>query len=84
MPEAPVAIVTGGASGIGAATVSALRGRGYRVGALDLSDRADADHAVAVGVSDGAAVTGAVAEIERRLGPIAALVTEMLEEIGLP
>ena len=75
MPEAPVAIVTGGASGIGAATVSALRGRGYRVGALDLSDRADADHVVSLDVSDGAAVTGAVAEIERRLGPIAALVT---------
>jgi NAD(P)-dependent dehydrogenase (short-subunit alcohol dehydrogenase family) len=70
-----VAVVTGGASGIGAAVVSALRGRGYRVAALDLSARADADHVAVVDVSDGSAVSGAVAEIRRTLGPITALVT---------
>jgi NAD(P)-dependent dehydrogenase (short-subunit alcohol dehydrogenase family) len=75
MSEAPVAVVTGGASGIGAASVLALRHRGYLVGTLDLSDRADADHVVVVDVSDGPAVAGAVAEIERRLGPVTALVT---------
>ncbi|MEN4478025.1 SDR family oxidoreductase [Mycolicibacterium cosmeticum] len=73
--EPPVAVVTGGASGIGAAVVSALRGRGYRVAALDLQARAEADHVVAVDVSDGSAVGGAVAEIRRALGPITALVT---------
>ncbi|MCX2710502.1 SDR family NAD(P)-dependent oxidoreductase [Mycolicibacterium sp. J2] len=75
MSEPPVAVVTGGASGIGAAVVSALRGRGYRVAALDLSARADADHVAVVDVSDGPAVSGAVAEIRSTLGPITALVT---------
>lgn len=70
-----VAIVTGGASGIGAAVVAALRRRGYVVGALDLSGRADADHVVAVDVSDGPAVAAAVAEMRSRLGPVSALVT---------
>ncbi|MCV7285014.1 SDR family oxidoreductase [Mycolicibacterium wolinskyi] len=75
MSTAPVAVVTGGASGIGAAAVGALQRRGYRVGALDLSGQASAEHVVRVDVSDGAAVAGAVAEIRRELGPIAALVT---------
>lgn len=75
MTETPVAVVTGGASGIGAAIVNVLRHRGYRVGALDLSGQADADHVLAVDVSDGPAVSGAVAEIRRQLGPVSALVT---------
>lgn len=75
MTESPVAVVTGGASGIGAAVVTALRERGYRVGTLDLSGATKADHAVAVDVSDGAAVAGGVDEIRTQLGPITALVT---------
>ncbi|CQD08732.1 3-oxoacyl-ACP reductase [Mycolicibacterium conceptionense] len=75
MTEAPVAVVTGGASGIGAAVVTALRERGYRIGTLDLSGETQADHAVAADVSDGAAVAGAVAAIRAELGPISALVT---------
>ncbi|MGW0161908.1 SDR family NAD(P)-dependent oxidoreductase [Mycobacterium sp. NPDC003323] len=71
----PVAVVTGAASGIGAAAAAALRRRGYRIGALDLSGRAEADHAVAVDVCDHAAVAAAVGEIRDRLGPVAALVT---------
>src|SRR5690606_3349376 len=70
-----VAVVTGGGSGIGAAVVDVLKGRGYRVGVLDMSGAADADHVVAVDVSDGAAVAGGVDEIRRQLGPISALVT---------
>lgn len=91
MSEPSVAVVTGAASGIGAATVSALRQRGYLVGALDLSDQTEADYTVAVDVSDGAAVAAAVAQIERQLGPVAALVTsaghyEMapVDEISVP
>ncbi|OKH75770.1 oxidoreductase [Mycobacterium sp. SWH-M5] len=72
---APVAVVTGATSGIGAAVVDALRCRGYRVGALDMAGRADADHVVPVDVSDGPAVTGAVGEIRRALGPVSVLVT---------
>lgn len=75
MTESPVAVVTGGASGIGAAVVPALRERGYRVGTLDLSGATKADHAVAVDVSDGIAVAGGVDEIRAQLGPITALVT---------
>ncbi len=71
----PVAVVTGAASGIGAAAAEALRRRGYRIGALDLSADVDADHAVAVDVSDHGAVAAAVAEIRSTLGPVAALVT---------
>lgn len=72
---APVAVVTGAASGIGAASVTALRRRGYRIGALDLSTGAMADHVVAVDVSDAAAVATGVHEIRDRLGPVSALVT---------
>lgn len=75
MTDAPVAVVTGGASGIGAAVVTALRERGYRIGTLDLSGETGADHAVAADVSDGAAVSRAVAEIRAELGPITGVVT---------
>lgn len=76
MPDTgPVAVVTGAASGIGAACAQSLRRRGYRIGTLDLTPGAEADHAVAVDVSDARAVAGAVAEIRDRLGPVSALVT---------
>jgi 2-hydroxycyclohexanecarboxyl-CoA dehydrogenase len=71
-----VALVTGGASGIGAAVVEALAGRGFIVGCLDLSPTtAGSDYAVAVDVSDALAVAAAVSEIHDRLGPISAVVT---------
>jgi 2-hydroxycyclohexanecarboxyl-CoA dehydrogenase len=73
--ERPVALVTGGASGIGAAVVEALTGRGFVVGCLDLSSTTAADHAVAVDVSDASAVDAAVSQIRDRLGPISAVVT---------
>jgi 2-hydroxycyclohexanecarboxyl-CoA dehydrogenase len=74
--ERPVALVTGGASGIGAAVVETLAGRGFVVGCLDLSPAiVGPDYAVAVDVSDAAAVDAAVAQIRDRLGPISAVVT---------
>jgi 2-hydroxycyclohexanecarboxyl-CoA dehydrogenase len=73
--DRPVALVTGGASGIGAAVVEALAGRGFVVGCLDLSPAAGSDHAVAVDVSEPLAVAAAVSEVRDRLGPISAVVT---------
>jgi NAD(P)-dependent dehydrogenase (short-subunit alcohol dehydrogenase family) len=47
MADAPLAAVTGGARGIGAAYVSALLARGYRVAVLDVSGAAEAAAALA-------------------------------------
>ena len=46
------ALVTGGASGIGAASVAQLRVAGARVVSLDLADAPDADASVQVDVGD--------------------------------
>jgi 2-hydroxycyclohexanecarboxyl-CoA dehydrogenase len=74
--ERPVALVTGGASGIGAAVVNVLNQRGYTVGCLDLNGSAPgAEHTVAVDVSDSSAVADALIEVRDRLGPISAVVT---------
>ena len=59
-----VAIVTGGASGIGRATVRLLEDQGVAVGVLDR------DGTEPVDVADRAAVEGAVAGIRQALGPI--------------
>ncbi|MDT5070628.1 MAG: 2-hydroxycyclohexanecarboxyl-CoA dehydrogenase [Mycobacterium sp.] len=75
MSDRPVALVTGGASGIGAAVVEALAGRGFVVGCLDLSPTTAPEHSVAVDVSDPAAVHAAVSQIRDQLGPISAVVT---------
>jgi 2-hydroxycyclohexanecarboxyl-CoA dehydrogenase len=73
--ERRVALVTGGASGIGAAVVEALAGRGFVVGCLDLGPTTAPEHSVAVDVSDPAAVRAAVSQIRDLLGPISAVVT---------
>lgn len=74
MTDRPVALVTGGASGIGAAVVEALTARGYTVGCLDLHPGA-AENSVAADVSDAAAVREAVNQLREKLGPISAVVT---------
>ncbi|HLI58682.1 MAG TPA: SDR family oxidoreductase [Solirubrobacteraceae bacterium] len=78
MTRASTAIVTGAASGIGAAVCATLRRAGWAVGGIDLhavpedvpvhgSARAD--------VADEAAVADAMADLADGLGPVDALVT---------
>jgi NAD(P)-dependent dehydrogenase (short-subunit alcohol dehydrogenase family) len=63
------AIVTGAASGIGAATAALLRERGARVAGLDLADN-DTDLSVLCDVGDAASVDAAVATVAERFGRI--------------
>jgi NAD(P)-dependent dehydrogenase (short-subunit alcohol dehydrogenase family) len=67
------AVVTGGASGIGAATVALLRARGARVAGLDLVEH-DSDLPVICDVGDSASVDAAVATVAERFGRIDILV----------
>ncbi|NIH80598.1 SDR family NAD(P)-dependent oxidoreductase [Amycolatopsis viridis] len=65
-----VAVVTGGASGIGAAVVAALHERGARVAALDLQAVDDGDGLLGVraDVTDDASVRQAIAAVVDRFG----------------
>jgi 2-hydroxycyclohexanecarboxyl-CoA dehydrogenase len=69
-----VALVTGAASGIGAAVVTELRSAGWAVAGYDLRP-CDADLSRTGDVTDSAAVAAAVSDITRQLGPVRALVT---------
>lgn len=66
-----VAVVTGGASGIGAAATSILRDRGAEVAVLDLNPD---EHGFRCDVSDDAEVTAAIAAVAKRYGGIDVLV----------
>src|SRR4029453_752020 len=74
--EGLVAVVTGGASGIGAATARLLQGRGGRVAVLDRSTDGTPDGALALpcDVTDTPAVDAAIAEVVERLGGLDVLV----------
>ena len=74
--EGLVALVTGGASGIGAATARLLQARGARVAVLDRSVDGAPDGVLAVrcDVTDTAAVAQAVATVADRLGAVDVLV----------
>ena len=70
-----IAIVTGAASGLGAATAETLAGAGARIVAFDLNEdgaKATAEKLGGVGfgvdVSNGASVEGAVSEVVRSVG----------------
>lgn len=74
--EGAVALVTGGASGIGAAAAALLSERGARVAVFDLDPSAAPDGALAIAgdVTDSPAGQAAVEQVERELGPLDALV----------
>jgi NAD(P)-dependent dehydrogenase (short-subunit alcohol dehydrogenase family) len=64
-----VAVVTGGASGIGAAIVRRLRAEGATVAVFDVRpEGADADLAVAVDITDDASVRDGIDEVVARFG----------------
>jgi len=63
-----VAIVTGGASGIGRATAELLTAEGVQVAVFDRNGEPPVD------VSDPASVAAGVAEVQRTLGPVDILV----------
>lgn len=66
-----VAIVTGGASGIGAAITRQLRAQGAKVAVFDLNPgEADADLAVEVNISDDATVVAGVQQVVDAFGRI--------------
>jgi 2-hydroxycyclohexanecarboxyl-CoA dehydrogenase len=79
--EGKIALVTGGASGIGAATARRLSAEGARVAIGDLNEEGARELAgeldglgCALDVTDTASVRAAVAAIEEQLGPVDVLV----------
>ena len=69
-----VALVTGAASGIGAAVAARLAGRGWPVAGMDLRE-SGTDLPLTADVTDAAAVREAAQRAERELGPVSLLVT---------
>jgi len=72
--ETSVALVTGGAGGIGRAIVEALEARGARVAAYDVAPPASGSLRLVGDVADEDAVGAAVRRVEAELGPVAHLV----------
>jgi NAD(P)-dependent dehydrogenase (short-subunit alcohol dehydrogenase family) len=76
--DGAVAVVTGGAGGIGQALAGRLTAAGARVAVVDLqgdaageaASKLDGAMGVSADVGDPAALTAMVEEVERRLGPI--------------
>jgi NAD(P)-dependent dehydrogenase (short-subunit alcohol dehydrogenase family) len=73
--HASVAVVTGAASGIGAAISTGLRTRGWRVAGIDLRAAESVELSLIVDVADQDAVATAMSRAEQQLGPLEALVT---------
>lgn len=60
------AVITGAATGIGAATVTKLKARGYEVVAFDIAEPANVDQWIPVDMSDSASITQAVSQVSGR------------------
>jgi NAD(P)-dependent dehydrogenase (short-subunit alcohol dehydrogenase family) len=71
----PVAIVTGAASGLGAACAASLGAEGVAVAGLDLRPADGCACSLVVDVRDAAAVESAFAEVEQSLGAVDYAVT---------
>lgn len=69
------AIVTGAASGLGAAIATRLRDERLAVASFDLNETPDVELAITLDVTDAEAVESAVERTERELGPVEYLVT---------
>lgn len=69
-----VVLVSGAASGIGAAVVQRLRGEGARVAALDRQPVDGADASAQADLRSGEAVAQAVGQLVSALGPVTSLV----------
>ena len=69
-----VALVTGGASGIGAATIARLRESGARTAVFDLSGEGDADVVIGGDVTRSSDLDGAVERVVNELGRLDVLV----------
>ena len=72
--DRPVVLVTGAASGIGAAVAAEMADRGWRVAGIDLQ-ASEWDLGMTADVSDPVSVADAVGRAERELGPVDAVVT---------
>lgn len=70
-----VAVVTGTASGIGAAAAAELASRGWTVAGLDLRPSPRCSFDVSVDMANPEEVRAAVGRVEQELGPIAAAVS---------
>lgn len=72
--DGTVAVVSGAAGGIGAATAALLRAEGARVAGLDLTAGDAAELDLACDLTDDAALRDAAIAIERALGPVTVVV----------
>ena len=70
-----VAIVTGTASGIGAAAAVELESRGWTVAGFDLRPSSHCSFDLSLDMSDSESVRNAVSQVEQELGPVGAAVS---------